>query len=77
MRVCFLDPLEERIKDFPGRYLADHQVSYANGRPADVPPERPPLIAARHASDREVGQVVKKALASSDLEIRQAAGGRV
>jgi hypothetical protein len=34
------------------------------------------VIASRHAGDREVGRVVKKALASSDLDIRQAAGGR-
>ena len=37
MHVCFLDPLEERIKEFPGQYLAEHRVSYANGQPADIP----------------------------------------
>jgi phosphoglycerate dehydrogenase-like enzyme len=44
MRVCFLDPLEDRIKEFPGQYLADHQVSYANGQPADVPVDTEVLI---------------------------------
>lgn len=29
MRVVFLDPLEERQKPFPARYLPDHQVSVA------------------------------------------------
>ena len=33
------------------------------------------VIAAQHASDREVAHVVKKALASSDIEIHQAARG--
>ena len=33
------------------------------------------VIATQHADDREVAHVIKKALASSDLEIRQAAGG--
>ncbi len=44
MHVCFLDPLEDRIKEFPGQYLAAHQVSYANGQPADVPADTEVLI---------------------------------
>jgi phosphoglycerate dehydrogenase-like enzyme len=44
MHVCFLDPLEDRIKELPGRYLADHQVTYANGQPADVPADTEVLI---------------------------------
>lgn len=44
MHVCFLDPLEERIKGFPAQYLAEHQISYANGQPADVPADTEVLI---------------------------------
>ena len=44
MHVCFLDPLEDRIKEFPGQYLAEHQISYANGQPADVPSDTEVLI---------------------------------
>ena len=49
-------------------------------RRALQPKSRPMLaalrvIAAQHGSDREVSHVVRKAIASSDLDIRQAAGG--
>ena len=26
MRIAFLNPLEERLKDFPAKYLAGHEV---------------------------------------------------
>src|SRR5215210_3782019 len=54
MRVCFLDPLEDRIKEFPGRYLAEHQISYANGRPADVPADTEVLITWSVLLDRDL-----------------------
>jgi phosphoglycerate dehydrogenase-like enzyme len=54
MHVCFLDPLEERIKEFPGQYLADHQVAYADGQPADVPADTEVLITWSGLVDREL-----------------------
>src|SRR3712207_733968 len=44
MQVCFLDPLEERLKEFPARYLADHRVRLADGHTDDVPPDTEALI---------------------------------
>ncbi|MGE3268050.1 MAG: NAD(P)-dependent oxidoreductase [Chloroflexota bacterium] len=44
MHVCFLDALEDRIKEFPAQYLPGHQISYANGQPADVPAETEVLL---------------------------------
>jgi phosphoglycerate dehydrogenase-like enzyme len=44
MRVCFLDPLEERIKAFPGQYLSEHTVSYADGQANAVPTNTEVLI---------------------------------
>src|SRR4051794_38939938 len=29
MRVAFLEVLEERLREFPGRYLPEHEVSFA------------------------------------------------
>ena len=37
MRVAFLDPLEERLLDFPAQYLAEHEV--LTTRTAGTPPE--------------------------------------
>ncbi|HZO31312.1 MAG TPA: NAD(P)-dependent oxidoreductase [Chloroflexota bacterium] len=54
MHVCFLDPLEDRIKEFPGRYLADHQIAYANGQPADVPGDTEVLITWSGLLDRDL-----------------------
>jgi phosphoglycerate dehydrogenase-like enzyme len=44
MQVCFLDPIEERLKEFPARYLADHEVRLANGRPDEVSADTEALI---------------------------------
>ena len=52
--VCFLDPLEDRIKDFPGQYLAEHRVSYANGQPTDVPGDAEALITWSGLVDRDL-----------------------
>ena len=52
MLVCFLDPLEERIKEFPSRYLAKHEVSYAEGRPAEVPDDTVALVTWSGLLDR-------------------------
>lgn len=52
MLVCFLDPLEERIKEFPASYLADHQVQHANGDPGAVPPDTEALITWSDRLDR-------------------------
>src|SRR3954468_16790770 len=52
MHVCFLDPLEDRIKEFPGRYLAEHQVSFANGQPARVPADTEVLVTWSGLLDR-------------------------
>jgi phosphoglycerate dehydrogenase-like enzyme len=54
MRVCFLDPLEERIKPFPGQYLANHTVSYANGQPGDVPADTQAVITWSTLLDRDL-----------------------
>ena len=54
MHVCFLDPLEDRINEFPGQYLADHQISYANGQPADVPGDTEVLITWSGLVDRSL-----------------------
>ena len=54
MHVCFLDPLEDRIKDFPGQYLAEHRVSYANGQPTDVPGDAEALITWSGLVDRDL-----------------------
>lgn len=54
MQVCFLDPLEDRIKESPGRYLAEHQVSYANGKPADVPVDTEVLVTWSNLLDRDL-----------------------
>ena len=54
MHICFLDPLEDRIKEFPGQYLADHQISYANGQPADVPGDTEALITWSSLVDRDL-----------------------
>jgi glyoxylate reductase len=37
MQVCFLDKLEDRIRDFPSQYLGAHDVSLADGDPSAVP----------------------------------------
>jgi phosphoglycerate dehydrogenase-like enzyme len=52
MHVCFLDPLEDRIKELPGRYLTEHQISYANGQPSDVPADAEALITWSGLVDR-------------------------
>jgi glyoxylate reductase len=52
MHVCFLDPLEARIKELPGQYLGEHQISYANGQPADVPADTEVLITWSGLLDR-------------------------
>jgi phosphoglycerate dehydrogenase-like enzyme len=44
MRVCFLDPLEGRIREFPSEHLAIHEMSQANGEPAAVPADTEALI---------------------------------
>jgi len=44
MRVCFLDPLEDRIKALPGQYLTGHEISYANGQPAGVQADTEVLV---------------------------------
>ncbi|MCC6177982.1 MAG: hypothetical protein IT305_21995 [Chloroflexi bacterium] len=54
MRVCFLDPLEDRIKEFPDQYLAEHQISYANGQPANVPADTEAMITWSSALDRSL-----------------------
>jgi glyoxylate reductase len=54
MHVCFLDPLEDRIKELPGRYLAEHRISYANGQPADVPGDTEALITWSSLLDRDL-----------------------
>ena len=54
MHVCFLDPLEDRIKEFPGQYLADHRISYASGQPADVPNDTEVLITWSGLVDRDL-----------------------
>ncbi len=53
MHVCFLDPLEERIKELPGRCLAEHRISYANGRPADAPDDAEASITWSRLADRD------------------------
>lgn len=52
MQVCFLDPLEERIREFPARYLAAHAVHYAEGQPERVPAETEGLITWSGLLDR-------------------------
>ncbi|MBA2446490.1 MAG: hypothetical protein H0V51_00500 [Chloroflexi bacterium] len=52
MQVCFLDPLEARLKELPARYLVDHQVRLAEGRPDQVPPETEALITWSELLDR-------------------------
>src|SRR6476620_819172 len=54
MHVCFLDPLEDRIKEFPGQYLADHRISYANGTPDEVPGDTEALITWSGLVDRDL-----------------------
>jgi len=54
MQICFLDPLEERIKDFPTQYLAGHQVSYANGQPGEVPADAEVLVTWSGLLDRDL-----------------------
>ncbi|MFN0070201.1 MAG: NAD(P)-dependent oxidoreductase [Chloroflexota bacterium] len=44
MQVCFLDALEERIRDYPGEYLSQHRLSFANGNPESVPVDTEALI---------------------------------
>ena len=44
VHVCFLDSLEERLKDFPARYLGEHEIHLANGEVSAVPPETEALI---------------------------------
>ncbi len=42
MHVCFLDKLEDRVRDVPSEYLAGHDLDLvAAGRPGvswDIPP---------------------------------------
>ena len=54
MRVCFLDSLEERLKDFPARYLADHDVHLANGEPAEIPSNAEALVTTSDLLDTEL-----------------------
>ncbi len=68
MHVCFLDPLEDRIKELPGRYLAAHQISYANGQPGDVPDDTEALITWSGLLDRDLVNRL------SDLQLVQRIG---
>lgn len=44
MRVCFLDPLENRVAELPEQFLGQHQVSLANGNAGDVPADTEAVI---------------------------------
>jgi hypothetical protein len=44
MQVCFLDKLEDRIRDFPSQYLGAHDVTLSDGDPSSVPQGTQALI---------------------------------
>lgn len=52
MQVCFVDPLEERISEFPERYLSGHTIHRANGDAVAVPGETEALITWSTLLDR-------------------------
>lgn len=44
MNICFLDPLEERIRELPQEYLSGHQVHFAQGDPSSVADDSEALV---------------------------------
>lgn len=44
MRLCFLDPLQDRLKEFPAQYLGEHETHLANGQVSDVPADTEALV---------------------------------
>ncbi len=52
MLVCFLDRLEDRIKEFPAQYLPEHQIQLADGDPGRVSADAEALITWSDLLDR-------------------------
>jgi phosphoglycerate dehydrogenase-like enzyme len=85
MQVCFLDKLEERIRDLPGQYLAAHEVMLADGDSSAVPDTTQALITWSELMDEALAtrlpklQLVQRIgyFRGANLAPAQAAGAHV